>query len=86
MTHLEIRLRDDLAREADHEGLLEPQPLEQLLRERLRALRLARLAEARARARARARVDDTLPAPMTAEEIQAEIDAYRAEQRGAPGP
>jgi hypothetical protein len=82
MTHLEIRLRDDLAREADHEGLLEPQPLEQLLRERLRALRLARLAEARARAR----VDDTLPAPMTAEEIQAEIDAYRAEQRGAPGP
>jgi hypothetical protein len=82
MTHLEIRLRDDLAREAAHEGLLEPQPLEQLLRERLRALRLARLAEARARAR----VDDTLPAPMTAEEIQAEIDAYRAEQRGAPGP
>jgi hypothetical protein len=80
MTHLEILLPDDLAREAAREGLLEPQPLEQLLRERLRALRLARLAETRAP------VDDTLPAPMTAEEIQAEIDAYRAEQRGAPGP
>jgi hypothetical protein len=80
MTHLEILLPDDLAREAAREGLLEPQPLEQLLRERLRALRLARLAEARAR------VGDSAPAPMTAEEIQAEIDAYRSEQRRAAGP
>jgi hypothetical protein len=80
MTHLEISLPDDLAREAAREGLLEPEPLERLLRERLRALRLARLAKARAR------LGDALPAAMTTEEIQAEIDAYRAEQRRAAGP
>lgn len=80
MTHLEISLPDDLAREATREGLLEPEPLERLLRERLRALRLARLAKARAR------LGDAPPAALTTEEIQAEIDAYRAEQGRAAGP
>jgi hypothetical protein len=79
MTNLEISLPDDLAREAAREGLLESAPLEQLLRERLRALRLARLVKARAP------LADASPVPMTPEEVQAEIDAYRAEQRRAVG-
>ncbi|WP_058556666.1 hypothetical protein [Thiohalocapsa sp. ML1] len=80
MTDLQISLPDDVARSARAEGLLDPEALEQLLRERLRELRLARLDAARERLAA------TPPAPMTAEEIQAEIDAYRAEQRRAAGP
>jgi hypothetical protein len=79
MTDLQISLPDDVARSARAEGLLDPEALEQLLRERLRELRLARLDAARERLAA------TPPAPMTAEEIQAEIDAYRAEQRRAAG-
>lgn len=79
MTHIEIALPDDLAREAARVGLLDPEALEEMLRERLRALRVARLADARARLAA------APPAPMTSDEIQAEIDAYRAEQRRAAG-
>jgi hypothetical protein len=79
MTSLEISLPDDIAQAAAREGLLAPEALEQLLRERLRTLRVARLDAARAR------LDGAPVAPMTAEEIQAEIDAYRAEQRRAAG-
>jgi len=79
MTNLQISLPDDIAREAAREGLLSPDALEQLLRERLRALRLARFDVARAR------LAQAPSVPMTAEEIQAEIDDYRAEQRRAAG-
>jgi hypothetical protein len=79
MTNLEISLPDDVARAAKQAGLLTPYALEQMLRERLRALQLARLDEARDRL-----AHAPLPA-MTAEEIQAEIDNYRAEQRVAAG-
>jgi len=75
MTNLEISLPDDVVQAAKNEGLLSPDALEQMLRERLRALRLARLDEARDRL-----AEAPLPA-MTAEEIQAEIESYRAEQR-----
>ncbi len=79
MTDLQISLPDDVAQSALAEGLLAPEALEQLLRERLRELRLARMDAARAR------LAETPTAPMTAEEIQAEIDAYRGEQRRATG-
>lgn len=79
MTDLQIALPDDVGQSALAEGLLAPEALEQLLRSRLRALRRARLDAARAR------LAETPTAPMTAEERQAEIDAYRDEQRRAAG-
>lgn len=72
MTTLHITLPDALAREAATAGLLSPEGLERLLREQLRARHLAGLREARARLAA-----DPLPA-LTAEEIAAEIAAWRA--------
>jgi hypothetical protein len=56
-------------------GLLEPQALQALLREAVRNRRIARLAEARRKIAAAG-----IP-PMTMEEIQAEIEAVRAERR-----
>jgi hypothetical protein len=79
MTSLQISLPDEVAQSALKEGLLAPEALERLLRERLRELRLARLDAARQR------LAEAPLAPMTAEEVQVEIDAYRAEQRRAAG-
>jgi hypothetical protein len=81
MTTLEVTLSlpDSLAAEARQAGLLSPTELERLVREALRAKRVERLAGAREKLAA-----DPLP-PMTPEEIQAEIDAYRAQVRRAPG-
>ena len=79
MTTLEINLSYALAKEAKNAGLLTPQALEMMLREALRAKRVNRLAAARGRLAA-----NPLP-PMTPEEIQAEIVAYRAQVRRAPG-
>jgi hypothetical protein len=79
MTNLQISLPDDVARAAQQAGLLTPDALEQMLRERLRTLQLARLDEARDR------LAKAPPPAMTAEEIQAEIDSYRAERRIAAG-
>ncbi len=79
MTTVQITLPDALAREAMKAGLLTPEKIELILRERLRAERIERMNVARARLEA-----DPLP-PMTPEEIRAEIDAYRSEQRRAAG-
>lgn len=79
MTTVQITLPDALAQEAAQAGLLAPEKIESLLRARLRAERIEGLQTARAKLAA-----DPLP-PMTPEEIQAEIAAYRAEQRRAPG-
>ena len=81
MTTLEITLSlpDSLAAEATKAGLLSPAELERLVREALRAKRVEALAGAREQLAA-----DPLPL-MTAEEIQAEIDAYRAQGRHAAG-
>ena len=79
MTTVQITLPDALAREAANAGLLEPAEIERLLRERLRAERLDKLESVRAKLAAQPLT------PMTAEEIQAEIDAYRTEQRRAAG-
>lgn len=77
MTKLQVKLElpDPLAKEAETMGLLEPQALQALLREAIRNRRIARLAEARRKIAAAG-----IP-PMTMEEIQAEIDAVRAERR-----
>ena len=81
MTTLEVKLNlpDSLANEARQAGLLTPEELERLLREALRARRVERLTAVR----------ETLAInpllPMTPEEIQVEIDAYRAQVRRASG-
>ena len=77
MTRVEITLPDQLAAEAQRAGLLTPEAIERMVREQLRANRIERLGEARRQLAA-----NPLP-PMKPEEIQAEIDAYRAEQRRA---
>ena len=81
MTTLEVKLDlpESLAKEARQAGLLAPEELERLVREALRAKRVERLSKARGKL-----ATDPLP-PMTPEEIQAEIDAYRAEVRRASG-
>jgi hypothetical protein len=81
MTTLEVTLElpDSLAKEAEQAGLLAPEELERLVREALRVRRVERLSTIRDKIAA-----EPLP-PMTAEEIQAEIDAYRAQVRSATG-
>jgi hypothetical protein len=78
--NVEIELPDTLAAQAKKAGLLEPEALERMVREALLARRVEDLAKAR----------DVLAAkplpPMTPEEIQAEIDAYRADVRRAARP
>ena len=56
--------------------LLAPEELERLVREALRAKRVERLLKAREKLAAGPLL------PMTPEEIQVEIDAYREEPRG----
>ena len=77
MTTLELKLNlpDGLAKEAASLGLLDPDSMQALLREAVRNRRIAKLAEARKKVAA-----SGIP-PMTMEEMQAEIDADRAERR-----
>lgn len=78
MTTLELKLNlpDSLAKEAARMGLLDPDSLQALLREAVRNRRIAQLAGAREKIAAAG------VAPLTMEEIQAEIEADRAERRG----
>ncbi len=80
MTTLQITLSDDLALDLAEIGLLEPQVIESILRDQLRATRITDFAKLRAKLRT-----DPLE-PMTNDEINAEIEAYRAERRRAAGP
>jgi hypothetical protein len=77
MTTVQINLPDELARNAQQAGLLTSPALERLLAEALRNQALAQLDGARAALSA-----DPLP-PMSEEEIQAEINAHRAEKRAS---
>jgi hypothetical protein len=77
--NLELELPEAIAKEAQAAGLLTPKELERLVREALRAKRAERLAAVREDLKV-----NPLP-PMTPEEIQAEIEAYRAEARRASG-
>ncbi len=77
MTTLQVKLDlpDSLAKEATRLGLLEPQALQALLRDAVRNRRVARLTESRLKIAAAG-----IP-PVTMEEIEAEIEADRAERR-----
>jgi hypothetical protein len=78
--NVEIVLPDVLAEQAREAGLLEPGAVEGMVRQALLARRVEKLTEAR-----KALASAPRP-PMTAEEIQAEIDAYRSEARRAGRP
>jgi hypothetical protein len=79
MTTLQVTLTlpEGLAKEATQAGLLTPAALERLLREEIRRRAATELREAMDRMAA---VEEP---PMSEEEIQAEIDAVRAERRAA---
>jgi hypothetical protein len=81
MTTLKVTLSlpDSLAVEALQAGLLSATGLERLVREALRTSRAERLVAARDKLGA-----EPLP-PMTTEEIQAEVEAYRAQERRGAG-
>lgn len=79
MTTVQITLPDALAQEATKAGLLAPEQVERMLRERLRAERIERMKVVRAVLAAEPLV------PMTPAEITAEIDAYRSGLRRAAG-
>lgn len=81
MTTLEVKLDlpDALAVEVKRMGLLDPANLQTLLRDAVRSRRLAKLAEARQNIAAAG------IAPLTMEEIQAEVEADRSERRPATG-
>ena len=79
MTTIEITLPDALAAEAQAAGLLSAGAIEDLVRSKLAADRLKRLQQAREMLKQR-------PAePMTSQEVNAEIKAYRQAQRLATG-
>lgn len=79
MTEVTVKLPDELAAEAQAAGLLQDPALEKVFREALRRKAMGELSDA---------LDEIeavkLP-PMTEEEIQAEIDAARAERRARSG-
>jgi len=77
MTTLEINLPDSLAKEAKAAGLLAPEAIEKLIAEALRRRAFDELLSVADRIEA-----EGVP-PMSMEEINAEIEAYRAERRRA---
>ena len=74
MIRLEITLPDALAQEAAEAGLLSPKNIERILRESLRAERTQRV---------HAKFDVKPVAPMTPDEINAEIEAFRVKRQHA---
>ena len=78
MTTLELKLNlpDDLAKRAQSAGLLTPEAIEAMLREHLKAQRMAELFVAMDRM---AVVDE--PPAMSPEEVAEEIRVMRAERR-----
>ena len=80
MTELKVTLPDRLAREAREAGLLSPKAIKRLLREAMR-----RRAAVREFLSVADRVAAAGVAPMSEQEIQAEIDAVRKAQRRRRG-
>lgn len=72
---IKLDLPDELAEEVRRMGLLDPRALQSVLREAVRSRIVERLFEARKR------ITASGLAPLTIEEVQAEIDADRAERR-----
>lgn len=78
MTMIEIRLPDELARRAKNAGLLSDAAIQELLEDAMRRQSGHRLLDVAERIHAAG-----IP-PMTMEEIDAEVKAYRAERRARP--
>lgn len=76
MTTIELKLPDELARKVKAEGLLKPQAVAQLFRRELKRRKTKSLFS----------IMDELHAAkiprMTMDEVQAEVNAVRAERRG----
>ena len=79
MPTVQITISDVLAKEAAAAGLLEPGSIEAILRERLAAARVAKMEATRQNLSAAG------TPTVTAEEIEAEIQAYRAGRPRAAG-
>jgi hypothetical protein len=79
LTTVQIELPEELARRAREAGLLRPEAVEQLIAEALRERRIERLFEVRKQLQAAG------VAPMSAQDIEAEIRAAREEARRAAG-
>lgn len=77
MTMIEIRLPDELAQRAKNAGLLSDAAIQELLEDAMRRQAGRRLLEVAERIHA-AGIE-----PMSMEEIDAEVKAYRAERRAA---
>lgn len=80
MATIQISLPDELARNAQERGLLEPKAMEQLLRTEIRRLAfdyILGMAE---------KLAEAGEVPMTPEEVQAEIRAAREDQNNAVRP
>jgi hypothetical protein len=73
MTNITVSLPDDLAQQAQSAGLLRPEAIETLLREAMRKRQVDRLFAAMDKLAA-------VQPPMTEAQIDAEIDAARAER------
>lgn len=74
---IKLELPDALAKEVARMGLLEPNTLQDVLRDAVRSRLVQRVLEARKRIAGSGLV------PLTMEEVQAEIEAERAERRNA---
>ena len=75
MTELVVKLPDELAQRAKNAGLLSDSAIQRLLEEAMRREAGRKLLEVARRVQAA-----DIP-PMTMDEIQAEVDAVRAERR-----
>jgi len=74
MTQVNLSLPDELARQAQQAGLLQPEAIEELLREAVRERQVNRLFETMEQLH-------NLEPRLSEEEIQAELKAARAERR-----
>jgi len=79
MTELKVKVPEDLAKQMQAAGLLDEATLEKVFREALRKQAIGELFSALDEIQAL-----KLP-PMTEDEIEAEIDAARAERRARTG-
>ena len=77
IVEFKLALPDDLARDAEALGLLQPEELERLFREEIRRRRIGPLFDAADRLAALAEP------PLTMTEIEAEIQAARSERQAA---
>jgi hypothetical protein len=80
VTKIEIELPDDLAKRARRSGLFSNAAMRELLEEAIRRQAGRRLLDAAQR------IEAANIAPMSLEEIEAEVKALRAERRGRRDP